>query len=94
MFPGVSTRFHVDGLRGNAGAHAIMVADSDGEELATSQVRYAAAGVGGAAAEKPLFFIHNGGSVGVDFRLTTPRNQSLIGYTVHGGSNLIWWTCS
>lgn len=42
-----------------------MVTGSDGVELATFQVGDGAAGVGGAAAEKPLLFVHNGGGVGV-----------------------------
>lgn len=83
------TRLHVDGLRGHAGAHAIMVADSDSVELATFQVLYPAAGVSGAAAEKSLIFIHNAGSVGVHSGLSMPRNQSLIGCTVQGGSDVI-----
>lgn len=83
------TRLHVDGLRGHAGAHAIMVADSDSVELATFQVLYPAAGVSGAAAEKSLIFIHNAGCVGVHSGLSMPRNQSLIGCTVQGGSDVI-----
>lgn len=90
----VPTRLHVEGLRGHAGAHAIMVADGDSVELATFQVRYPAGGIGGAAAEKSLIFIHNGGGEGVYLRLATPRNQSLIGSTVQGGSNVTWWAGS
>ena len=59
----VPTRLHVDGLRGHAGAHAVMVADGDGVDLATFQVGHPAAGVGGAAAEEPLIFILDGGGV-------------------------------
>ncbi len=66
------TRLHVDGLRGHAGAHAIVVADSDSVELATFQVLYPAAGVSGAAAEKSLIFIHNAGGVGVHSGLSMP----------------------
>lgn len=90
MFECVLTRLHVDGHRRHAGAHAIMVTDSDSVELATFQVGYAAVGVSGAAAEKSLFFVHNGGSEGVHSGLATPRNQSFVGCTVQGGSNLIW----
>lgn len=70
----VPTRLHIDGLRRHAGAHAIMVTDSDSVELATFQVGYAAASISRAAAEKSLFFIHNGGGVRVNSALTTPRN--------------------
>lgn len=66
------TRLYIDGLRRHAGAHAIMVTDSDGVELATFQVGDGAAGIGGAAAEKPLLFVHNGGGVGVHLWLTAP----------------------
>lgn len=68
-----------------------MVTDGDSVELATFQVGYAAACISGAAAEKSLFFVHDGGGVGVHSGLATPRNQSLIGCTVQGGSNLIRW---
>lgn len=44
------TRLHVDGLRGHAGADAVMRADSNSIDLATFQVRYFAVGFGGAAA--------------------------------------------
>lgn len=46
--------------------------DSDGVVLATLQVGDGAAGVGGAAAEKSLCFVHNDGSVGVHLWLTVP----------------------
>lgn len=49
-----------------------MVADSDGVPLATFQVGNAAAGVDGAAAEKPLLFIRDDGGVRVHVRLATP----------------------
>lgn len=94
MFQGVPTRLHIDGLRRHAGAHAIMVTDSDSVEPATFQVGYAAAGISGAAAEKSLFFIHDGGGVRVNSGLATPRNQSLIGWTIQRGSNLIRWASS
>lgn len=90
----VPTRLHIDGLRRHAGTHAVMVTHSDSVELATFQVGYAAASVSGAAAEKSLFFIHNGGGVRVHSGLATPRNQSLIGCTIQRGSNLIWRTSS
>lgn len=41
----VPTRLHGDGHRGQAGAHAIVVPDSDGVELVTFQVGYPAAPV-------------------------------------------------
>lgn len=66
------TRVKVDGFGGEAGADAIMVADGDSIELSTCQVWYLAAGCSGAAAEKSLAFIHNGGSVGVQCGLTKP----------------------
>lgn len=94
MFQCVLTRLHIDGHRRHAGAHAIMVTDSDSVELATFQVGYAAVGVSGAAAEKSLFFIYNGSSEGVHSGLTTPRNESFIGCAVQGGSNLIRWAGS
>lgn len=46
--------------------------DSDGVVLATLQVGDGAAGVGGAAAEKPLPFVHDDGGVGVHLWLTAP----------------------
>lgn len=90
----VRTRLHEDGLRRHAGAHAIVVADSDGVEPATFQVGHPAACVSGAAAEESLFFIHDGGRVGVHSWLATPRNQSLIGRTVQRGGNVIRWASS
>lgn len=90
----VPTRLHGDGPRGQAGADAIVVADSDGVEMATLQVGYPAAGARGAAAEKSLIFIHDGGGVGVNSGLATPRNQSLIGCTVQGGRDAIRWASS
>ncbi|TNN48240.1 hypothetical protein EYF80_041554 [Liparis tanakae] len=45
-------------------------------------VGYPAAGVGGAAAEKSLIFIHDGSGVGVYFWLAAPRDQSVVGVTV------------
>jgi len=59
-----------------------VVADGDGVELATLQVGYPAAGASGAAAEKSLIFIHDGGGVGVYFWLAAPRDQSVVGVTV------------
>lgn len=66
-----------------------MVADSDGVPLATFQVGNAAAGVDGAAAEKPLFFIRDDGGVRVHVRLAMPWNQSLVGGAVHRRNHLI-----
>lgn len=90
----VRTRLHEDGIRRHAGAHAIVVADSDSVEPATFQVGHPAACVSGAAAEKSLFFVHDGGRVGVHSWLATPRNQSLIGCTVQRGSDMIRWASS
>lgn len=90
----VPTGLHGDGLRGQAGADAIVVADSDSVAEVALQVGYPAAGVSGAAAEKSLIFIHDGGGVGVYSGLATPRNQSLVGCTVQGGRDVIRWASS
>lgn len=84
----------MDGLRGHAGAHAIVLADRDSVELATFQVGYSAAGISVAAAEEPLVFIQDGGGVGHNIGPTAPRNQSLVGCTVQRGSNVVRWASS
>lgn len=68
----VVTRLHVDGLGRHAGARAVVLADADSVELATFQVGYPAACIGGTAAEKSLIFIYDGGGVGIFFALATP----------------------
>lgn len=71
-----------------------MMTDSDGVEMAAFQIGDGAAGIGGAAAEKPLLFVHNGGGVGVHLWLTAPGDQSLVGRAVQGGADLIRWASS
>lgn len=66
-----------------------MVADRDGVPLAAFQVGDAAAGVDGAAAEKPLLFIRDDGGVGVHVRLAMPGNQSLVGGAVQRCNHLV-----
>lgn len=72
MFVTVPTRVHEDGFGRPAGTNAVVVGDGDGVELPALQVGHPAAGIGGAAAQQSLLFIHDGGRVGVHVRRAHP----------------------
>ena len=88
------TRIHLDGCGGHAGTDGIVVEDRHCVFLATFQgADRAVVLVDNVAAEEAILCVYEGGRERGHVWLTLPCNQSSVGLTVQGGSDVVRWTC-